>query len=497
MLFIICLTACGTQSESGVHIDMESPYIPAEMYRIDDIKPAAMDQLKQKVDGLSIEDFLHQQKIADIEKQGFTVSAENIRLVDCNNISFDIVLTKENSAVLRLPVVGVLMYDYRPDADMLYIDPTYINDLHILWGNLNITENDIIFANMDIVHVFNPDTLQQKFRQPDLPFADGDSICFILDVIKSENGYIVAYYSDTKSGFVTLSDSGRIADIYRTGMNSGFAVAFGTARSEIFPGQNYNTNYRARTLLHSFYTEGQMFISCDYVKDLTGPDYYMYDFADNTFSFSDLIARYYIPPFEYEVFAMQPCGNTGTAKKDTTFIAFKKEDGAITHKIVFTADIDIEQFGKDLSSGYMHIALSSGRNNLTLGCRKTNTVINIDYTSQTADVFASDIMPQMFPVVTSAENTYTLYRGWDSYTAPLVVKSVSQRCRVYYLTDVSGWYGTDWLAGFSDNCIYVLTRNDFAVFSWDRTAYWNETFHITGRFNVNTQEVQRLCGLYI
>ena len=66
-----------------------------------------------------------------------------------------------------------------------------------------------------------------------------------------------------------------------------------------------------------------------------------------------------------------------------------------------------------------------------------------------------------------------------------------------YLTDVSGRWGIDWLAGFNTHKdIYVLSTDSFMLFRWDGTNDWTKTVHIGGSFDVNVNTVNELCGIY-
>ena len=66
-----------------------------------------------------------------------------------------------------------------------------------------------------------------------------------------------------------------------------------------------------------------------------------------------------------------------------------------------------------------------------------------------------------------------------------------------YLTDVSGRWGIDWLAGFNTHTyIYVLSTDSFMLFRWDGTNDWTKTVHIGGSFDVNVNTVNELCGIY-
>jgi len=183
------------------------------------------------------------------------------------------------------------------------------------------------------------------------------------------------------------------------------------------------------------------------------------------------------------------------------YIAVKKQDGVITGSALFKSDLSPTEFGMDTRTGwnnYLDVTLDSDMNNLTLSCRKANAVMDIDFAKGTAQVYKTTDLPQMLGIDNSPNSQHMLYRSWSGTDTSVVVRILSGYCRMDHLADVHGSWGVDWLAGFSTHrYVYILTKNEFKVFSWEGSNDWILVISVTGNYDVNSQTVQRLCNTYL
>ena len=342
----IGITLVGCSQKTSEQKSVELPHIPEQLYAINEITPASMAELETKVEALTTKDFLHADRIAMFENRGIKITVTNIEIVDCNSINFDILLTKDDSKTLTLPAVGMLMYQYLP------MNQEYIGDLKIAWGNLSLYDNKIVLVNIDNMSLYNADSMQQVFRQPNLTSVVGGEYFFILDAVKNSDGYLLPYFSSESSGFVTVSLSGKVANtpLQRTDKNNGVFGAY-----KLMESRNFNTRSRVDTLWNCFYgdvDEKQLFICHTQEYEYSGERYWMYDFEKGVFIRSYQMVSYEMPRYDFDIYGMCFYENGKKVENDTIFIAEKKKDDVIVDKVVFKADIDAFEFGSDIKTGW-------------------------------------------------------------------------------------------------------------------------------------------------
>ena len=491
-ILVICMAMAGCTQGTSEQKASPLPQLPVEIYAVNEITDDSMIQLENIVSGLTVADFLHPDRIDMIEKQGFRVSVENIKVADCNSITFEVVLTKSDGNALKIPAVGMLMYQYLPMND------EKVAGLHILWGNVAVYDEQVVLVNVDTMSLWHTDSLQPIFRQPELTVENDDGFFFILDAVKNEDGYLLPYFSSQSSGLMSVKISGNVASTPLKETEKLHTVFGGYKYSESF---NFNTTARGSTLLHCVYGEdaSSLFISRMFINGYMGSDYELYDFEKGEFVSSYLMASYSISDYEYNVFGMLTA-EAADRYKDTVFVAERLKDGIVVDMVVFKADINPTEFGVDKRTGwntYSHINLSEDMDVINFGCSKTNTVITIDFGSHTADVKKTGTMPQMLVVDTAPDIMNTLYRAWNKQDTALVVGYKAGVCTMEQLVNVSGVWGVNWLAGFhKDNYIYVLTEDAFIVYQWEYGDGWRLIARTSGNYKVDADTVNRLCDVY-
>ena len=492
LLLCVAMVACAQLTPTQATQDV-LPQLPEEIYAVTEITEDSMQQLENIVSGLTIADFLHPDRIDMIEKQGFKVTVTNVKVKDCNSITFEIVLTKSDGNTLEMPAVGMLMYQYLPMND------EKVAGLHILWGNVAVYDKQIVMVNIDTMSLWHTDSLQPIFRQPDLTVENDDGFLFILDAVKNDDGYLLPYFSNQSNGFMSVKVSGNVVHTPLEETEKLHTVFGGYKYSESF---NFNTTARASTLLHCFYgdeDENTLLISRMFINGYMGSDYELYDFEKGEFVSSYLMASYSIDGYEYNVFGML-MPEAADRYKDTVFIAEKLQNGVVVDMVVFKADINPTEFGVDKITGwntYSHINLSEDMTVINFGCSKTNTVMSIDFASHTAEVKKTSVMPRMLGVDSAPNIMNTIYRAWNKQNTALMVGYRAGVCTMERLANVSGVWGVDWLTGFhKDKYIYILTEESFIVYQWEGGYNWRLIARTSGDYKVNADTVKRLCGVY-
>ena len=84
------------------------PQLPGEIFAVTEITDAAMTELRIQLSGMDVNNFIHQDRLAQFEAQGINVDVQNIQLTNCNTITFDIVLWQKIGPKLVLPATGML-----------------------------------------------------------------------------------------------------------------------------------------------------------------------------------------------------------------------------------------------------------------------------------------------------------------------------------------------------------------------------------------------------
>ena len=485
ILLLVCGAVCGCTPAEPQPVQQPLPEIPTTLYAIDKITPVCMEELEKQVARLDRNDFFHPDRIALFEKHGTYISVDNICLQDCNTITFDIVLTKTNGTTRTMPATGLLMYRYLP------MDEECIYDLQVLWGNLSICDNVIVMANIDDLSLW----------RSDIAYAKRSDFFFIQDVVKNRDGYLLPYFSGDSSGFINIAVSGKVTDIPLL-ITEDTNRTFGTHK--LMESRCFNTTARAATRMDCFYgdeNEKQIFMSFDRENEYYGLDYAMYDFERNVFLTSYKTITYKTQDCRYEIYAM--CFENGSFYIDdeTFFVAVKKVNGMTADRVVFKSDINPRTFGTDTRTGWnnhTHISLSKDMNTLSIGCDKSNTVINIDFLQDTAHTVKNAPMPHMQEVDNSPNSHHMLYLTENNGRNYLTSRIMSGYCRMNNIAQITGQWGTDWLAGFyTHNYIYVLTENSFSVYSWEGDNHWKPVVVKSGSYEVNSENAKRLCSYYI
>lgn len=491
---LICVFMCSCATDKQEEQQTVLPSVPDSFFSVTEITPESMQVLESKVQQLTIKDFIHTEKIAQLEKQGVTASVKNITLLDCNNISFDLVLKLRFGNSITLPAKGVLMYGYVPD------DKERIYGLNVVWGNVSVFDNIIALANINTLSFWNADTMEPAFRQPKIELSAETDYFFILDIVKGKNGYTMPYFSSDSCGLVNIGLTG---DVFSNPVKyiSKDNTVFGATR--LMESAGFNTTARVRTMLNCYYldeNEKQFILSLVYADGYYGTDYMMYDFVKNTFVSSVDVAKYNIDGYSYNLYSMCLYEGVYRQDKDTLYIAEKYKDGLIEKQIAFNMGIGGLDFGCDRKTGWnnhTHISLSEDYNNLQIGCSRTNTVIDLDFTRGAATVEKSSKMPQMYAMTKSTNTNHTLYKVWEKDSTTLAVRMTSGHFRMDGLASVSGQQGKDWLAGFhTHKYIYVLTETRFVVYKWDGNNDWLVHTDVNGSFNVDNETAASLCKSY-
>lgn len=491
----VFMCSCATDTPGEQQQRATLPSVPDSFFSVKEITSESMQILESKVQQLTVTDFLHTEKIAQLEKQGVTVTVKNITLLDCNNISFDLVLKRRFGDSIVLPAKGVLMYGYVPD------DKERIYGLNVVWGNVSVFDNIIALANINTLSFWNADTMEPAFRQPKIELSTETDYFFILDIVEGKNGYTMPYFASDSCGLVNIGLTG---DVFSNPVKyiSKDNTVFGATR--LMESAGFNTTARVRTMLNCYYldeSEKQFILSLVYADGYYGTDYMMYDFVKNTFVSSVDVAKYNIDGYSYNLYSMCLYEGVYRQDKDTLYIAEKYKDGLIEKQIGFNMGIGGLDFGADRTTGWnnpMYVNLSEDYNTLRIGCSKTNTVIDLDFTRGAATVEKSSKMPQMHLMEKSPNTAHNLYKVWEKDSTTLAVRMTSGHFRMDGLASVSGQQEKDWLAGFhTHNYIYVLTETEFMVFEWEGDNNWSVHTYVNGSFNVDKSTAADLCKSYI
>ena len=492
----VFMCSCATDTPGEQQQRATLPSVPDSFFSVTEITSESMQILESKVQQLTVTDFLHTEKIAQLEKQGVTVSVKNITLLDCNNISFDLVLKRRFGDSIVLPAKGVLMYGYVPgDEERIY-------HLSVAWGNVSVFDNVIALANIDTLSFWNADTMEPAFRQPKVELAQESEFFFILDVVKGKNGFTMPYFSSDSCGLVNIGLTGDVFDTPVKYETNYYRNVFGMW--DISESAGYNTTSRVITMLNCFYTdetENQFMISLKYADGHFGTDYMMYDFIKNTFVSSVDVVKYNIDGYSYNLYSMCLYEGVYRQDKDTLYFAEKYKDGLLEKQLTLNMGIGGMDFGSDRTTGWnnpMYVNLSEDYNTLRIGCSKTDTVIDLDFTRGAATVEKSSKMPQMHLMENSPNTAHNLYKVWNKNDTTLAVRCLMGDFEMDGLTQVSGQQGKDWLAGFKTHkYIYVLTETRFLVYKRDGSNYWLVHTDVNGSFNVDKSTAADLCKSYI
>ena len=489
---LICVFMCSCATDKQEEQQAVLPSVPDSFFSVTEITPESMQVLESKVQQLTIKDFIHTEKIAQLEKQGVTASVKNITLLDCNNISFDLVLKLRFGNSITLPAKGVLMYGYVPD------DKERIYGLNVVWGNVSVFDNIIALANINTLSFWNADTMEPAFRQPKIELSAETDYFFILDIVKGKNGYTMPYFSSDSCGLVNIGLTGDVfsqpvkyeTDYYRS--------VFGMWNIDAS-----NTTARAVTMLDCSYldeSERYFAISLKYSDGYFGTDYMVYDFVKNTLIESVDVVKYNVDGYSYNLYSMCLYEGVYRQDKDTLYLAEKYKDGLLEKQLTFQLAIGGLDFGCDRKTGWnnhTHISLSEDYNNLQIGCSHTNTVVDFDFALDTVAIEKTSKMPQTYLLAKSPNAQHNLYKVWNKNDTSLAVRITSGHCRMDSLLPVSGQQGKDWMAGFhTHKYIYVLTETRFVVYKWDGNNDWLVHTDVNGSFNVDNETAASLCKSY-
>ena len=87
----------------------------------------------------------------------------------------------------------------------------------------------------------------------------------------------------------------------------------------------------------------------------------------------------------------------------------------------------------------------------------------------------------------------------DGHTS-VVVRCLSGYCEIDWIANVQGKYGTDWLAGFTNEkykqYAYTLTKDLFVLYRWDGSNKWDLIAYINGGFDITKAKATQLCNIY-
>ena len=473
------------------------PQVPGEIFAVTKITDVAMTELRIKLSGMDVNDFIHQDRLAQFEAKGISVDVQNIQLANCNTITFDIVLWQKMGPKLVLPATGMLMYQYWPE------EKECIEDLQVLWGNIAINIEQIAFLNINTMSVWNAETFEKAFRQPDMSFVPDDGIYFLLDVVKAKDGYMLPYFSQSSSGFVHISEMGKIVTTPVQQSDRNYTM-FG--QHSVQADANYNTTARPSNLLHCFYgdeSEEQLFVALDYVYGYYGNDYTMYDFENGMFVHSYNMARVDLENVGFSLYGMADYSNKNFVSKGTLLLVERKVDGKVESVITFRADVTPLDFGQDNYTGWntaMFVDVSEDLNTINFGCKKSGMVITADFSTDTAQIVETTKMPVMNELASTSTGMHKMYSMETDGHTSVVVRCLSGYCEIDWIANVQGKYGTDWLAGFTNEkhkqYAYTLTKDLFVLYRWDGSNKWDLIAYINGGFDITKAKATQLCNIY-
>ena len=109
-------------------------------------------------------------------------------------------------------------------------------------------------------------------------------------------------------------------------------------------------------------------------------------------------------------------------------------------------------------------------------------------------------MPAMKELATTSTGMHKIYSMETDGHTSVVVRCLSGFTLINWIANTNGEYGTDWLAGFTNEkykqYAYTLTKDLFGLYKWDGSNDWNLIAYINGDFTISSAKATQLCNTY-
>ncbi|MBQ3008198.1 MAG: hypothetical protein IJD80_01295 [Oscillospiraceae bacterium] len=415
----------------------------------------AVLQLDEHISAISVDDLINPQKVERFSQAGIDISVENIQKTDNDNVSFVLAL-KKGLKKLEIPVNAKLRYRVFSEGDKII-------DIEVYWGNISLCGNEIIHTSLDKIKIWSRDSFERIEKQFDFSFLPGTEQ-YLVDTIKNENGYTIAYYSAGEQGIAIMDSEGRFEKKHTLIQREPY-IYFGTKNDHC----DFNQNFRLTLKNYLFYIDPQQKYLAIINKDSEVRDGYIFDTEENTVFRTDVVFHYTKNDVTCIMLSRTGISAYPEGKKMSDYVAVRIKNHSPVSCFAFEKEGVDPAFGYDSRTGRRDILsfkTTGEMHTVKAYCSQTMQTVEIDFINKTVSISRQEAVADMEVVDTSKDGVYSVLAGENTDMADSLYRAVFLRenptGETTHICDAQSGF----TAGFyENNDIWILDHSDFAVFS--------------------------------
>ncbi len=459
----LCLTAC-----KDIFVDSQ-PEENLPGYTIEnntgviELSQQQIDRLNNSISDITLQSIINREKLVMLEKAGIDIALSEVEKIDNDNIRLYFTLTKDGKT-LSLSSDGIMVYE--PNTPN-FGDESRIANMDIYWGNISVSDTEIIFSTLNDIQLYSAETLEQLDKTFDFSFADTE--WYLLDTIACDKGYTAAIVSEKAQSFAIFDTDCKLADKFDLKKADRFFSYLGYIGLDKMSNNHLqnipvwllsNVNLiwldKQQTLLTVDFGSSDMHFIYDSANDMLYSGSICVDFTQDNYGVQLIRTGIQGGPY-------------GSYSDPIPWIALRTENDKIVDCFTFTSE--------ELDTTYAENEFSVKADELCslvqVECTDNAIAMEISFINRTVTI--SRMADQLEPeneIATSATGEYTLYSaagsgaGDVSYHQVILKNNVNGKTK--YLDTIGGMYGGNSDAGFMSNGdAYILTTEYFKIFDMD------------------------------
>lgn len=364
------------------------------------LSDSANIQLDKHIQDIAVEDLLNRGKLSLFEEAGIYVRLKSVEKTGNDTASVTILLEKEEN-MLEIKADALLQYRYFEESENII-------DLEVYWGNLTLSEDEIIFTSLNDIQIWSADSFEKMEKVFDFSFLPGGRR-YLADTVKNRGGYTTAYYAPGEQGVAVMNEDGSFFRKHIFIQKRPY-VYFGAKTAEA-EGVRYNMDFCLTQRNYICYIDPRQTMLAFFNKDSEIRDGFVYDMEKEIIICVDLLFSHRENDKGFYVFTCKGISAYPQFEEENMCMALKMENHTATESFYFDGGKILSAFGCDWSTGRRDTVFfdtSNGKETLSAYFPRTKQTLKIDFEHGTVSADNPDITVDFKPLAKTEDGKFSL-----------------------------------------------------------------------------------------
>lgn len=441
-------------------------YIIENNTGVKDLSQQQIDCLNNSISDITLQSIINSEKLVMLEKKGTDIALSEVEKIDNDNIRLHFTLTKDGKT-LPLSADGIMTYT---PGTPNFGNESRMANLDIYWGNISVSNTEIIFSTLNGVQFYSIETFEQLDKTLDFSFTDTE--WYLLDTIACDKGYTAAIVSENAQSFVVFDTEGKLADKFDLKKADRLFSYLGyIGRDEMNNNHRNIPIYLLSNVNIKWLDKQQTLLAIESMW--AGIDHkmqFIYDAAADMLYSGSICVDFTQDNYGVQLIRTGIQGGAyGDYSDPIPWIALRTENDKILDCFTFTS----EELDTTYAEQEFKVKADRLCSLVQVECIENAIAMEISFINKTVTISRMEDQLEMEnEIATYATGEYTLYTvasngGGDvSYHQVILKNNVNGKTK--YLDTIGGMYGGNSDAGFMSNGeAYILTPDYFKIFDMD------------------------------